>query len=93
MTSELGELICDGWEGESVEPALDFLRLRIKRLIFLAVVCDPEDESVSELLELEELLELVSKTSARIPGCASSSTRCCGMLVYKYACDLSWKSR
>ena len=67
----------------SAELALDFLRLRMKRLIFFAVVCDPDVVSVSELLELEELLELVSNTSARIPGWASSSIWAWGMLVYR----------
>jgi hypothetical protein len=55
-------------DGVSAELPLDFLRLRMKRLIFFAVVREPDVESVSELLELEELLELVSKTSARMPG-------------------------
>jgi hypothetical protein len=60
--------MCEGKDGVSAELPLDFLRLRIKRLIFFAVVCEPDVVSVSDELELEELLELVSNTSARRPG-------------------------
>jgi hypothetical protein len=64
----VGELTSDGMDGVSFELALDFLRLRINRLIFLAVVCDPDDASLSELDELEESDVEESRMSARTPG-------------------------
>lgn len=66
LGSITGELRCDGkveTDGASFELALDFLRLRMNRFIFLAVVCDPEESSVSE--ELEELEELEDVDESR----------------------------
>jgi hypothetical protein len=64
----IGELTSDGMDGVSFELALDFLRLRMNRLIFLAVVCDPDEPSLSELEELEESDVDESRISARTPG-------------------------
>jgi hypothetical protein len=74
-------------DGVSSELALDLRRLRNARLILFAVVCDPDEPSESEELELlddEDELE-VSRMSARSPGCDSSSIRSCGILSYMYA--------
>lgn len=61
------------------------------RRMRFTVVSEPEE--VSELDELEELDELDEPERSMIfassPGCDSSSIRCCGVLTYMCACDLS----
>lgn len=75
----------EGIDGVSlVELVLDLRRLRClkARLIFFAVVFDPDELSVSELLEsLDESDELEELSmSAKTPGWDSSSMMCCGVL-------------
>ena len=82
-----GVRIVEGILGVSFEPAEDLRRLRPRlrtRLIFLAVVVEPDVPSLSVLLEEDESSDEleVSKTSCKSPGCDSSSMTCCGVLWY-----------
>jgi hypothetical protein len=79
-----GELTAEGMDGASLELALDLRRFRFLKalLIRLAVVWDPDDVSVSPLLESSEELEELddANISVRIPGWDSSSIICWGVL-------------
>lgn len=80
-----GVLTKDGGDEVFLELALDLRRLRrTSRFIRFAVVCEPELESVSVSLELEESLDELDEfiMSANTPGWDSSSIRCCGVLSY-----------
>ena len=74
----------EGMDGVSLELALDLRRFRFLKalLIRLAVVWDPDDVSVSPLLESPEELEELddASISVRIPGWDSSSIICWGVL-------------
>ena len=74
----------DGTEAVRTELILDLRRRRLRkaRLMRFVVVTEPDvSVSLDELEESEEDDE--SSTSARIPGCDSSSMICCGVLSYK----------
>jgi len=78
-----GECTTEGTERLSSIVELDLRLLRFLKalLMRLTVVWEPEVVSVSEEFVLDESEEVEeSKTSAKTPGCDSSSIRSCGML-------------
>ena len=74
----------EGMDGVSLELALDLRRFRCLKALLIrsAVVWDPDDVSVSPLLESSEELEELddASISVRMPGWDSSSIICWGVL-------------